>query len=210
MDIANLKRKVTHNQKIKTFVHWCLMSRLRCAPRLWVKIFVNPFFLKRGRGSLVKWSAILNVSPINKFTIGSNSVIENFSLIDNAVGDVTIGANSRVGLRNTVIGPVKIGNNVIIAQNVVISGLNHNYQDPNIPIHKQGVNKKPIVINDDVWVGANSTITSGVVIGHHCVIAGGSVVVCNIPPYSVCAGVPARIIKAYDFERKEWSAPIKK
>ncbi|MEG2865537.1 MAG: acyltransferase, partial [Mucinivorans sp.] len=78
------------------------------------------------RGSLVKWSAILNVSPMNKFELGSHSVIENFSLIDNGVGDVTIGAHSRVGLRNTVIGPVTIGCHVITAQNVVLSGLNHN------------------------------------------------------------------------------------
>lgn len=204
MDASKLKEKVNSNEKLKKIVHRSLISPRRTAPRLWVKLFVNPFFSKRGKGSIVKWNAKLNVSPINPFVLGARSIIENNTVVDNGVGAVVIGKNTRIGLGNTVIGPVKVGDNVITAQNVVMSGLNHNYEDINRPIREQGVSMKPIVIEDEVWVGANSTVTAGVTIGRHSVIAAGSVVVKDVPPYSVCAGVPARVIKRYDAESKTW------
>ncbi len=71
-------------------------------------------------------------------------------------------------------------------------------------IDEQGVSTLPVIIEDDVWVGANSVILPGVTLGKHCVVAAGSVVSHSVPPYSICAGCPARIIKAYDFETKEW------
>ena len=93
---------------------------------------------------------------------------------------------------------------VNLAQNVTVTGLNHNYQDAEKMIDEQGVSTLPVVIEDDVWVGANSVILPGVTLGRHCVVAAGSVVSHSVPPYSICAGCPARIIKAYDFETKEW------
>ena len=152
----------------------------------------------------------MNVSPINPFYLGARSVIEYFSIIDNGVGAIQIGNDSRVGLRNTIIGPVTIGNQVILAQNVVLSGLNHNYENINLPIRKQGVKVASIVIEDECWIGANSTITAGVHIGKHSIVAGGSVVVKNIPDYCIVAGNPARILKQYDFEKKEWVKVNKK
>ena len=130
--------------------------------------------------------------------------IEDFSCLNNAVGDLTIGDYTRVGLRNTIIGPVNIGNHVNLAQNVTVTGLNHNYQDVKKMIDEQGVNTQPVVIEDDVWVGANSVILPGVTLGKHCVVAAGSVVSHSVPSYSICAGCPAKVIKTYDFETKEW------
>ena len=80
----------------------------------------------------------------------------------------------------------------------------HGYQDAEKMIDEQGVSTQPVVIEDDVWVGANSVILPGVTLGKHCVVAAGSVVSHSVPPYSICAGCPARIIKTYDFETKEW------
>lgn len=71
-------------------------------------------------------------------------------------------------------------------------------------IDEQGVNTQPVVIEDDVWVGANSVILPGVTLGKHCVVAAGSVVSHSVPSYSICAGCPAKVIKTYDFETKEW------
>jgi acetyltransferase-like isoleucine patch superfamily enzyme len=112
-----------------------------------------------------------------------------------------------VGLGNTVIGPVHIGNHVNTAQNVVVSGLNHNYQDPERRIDEQGVSTSLITIEDDVWIGANSTVLAGVTIGRHSIVAAGSVVTRSVPPYSVCAGAPAKVVKQYDFEQKAWVKP---
>jgi len=61
-----------------------------------------------------------------------------------------------------------------------------------------------IIIEDECWIGANAVITAGVTIGKHSVIAAGSVVTKNIPPYSVAVGNPARVIKQYNFETKQW------
>lgn len=206
MDLTSLKQKINNNPKRKQFVHKLIMNEQGSCPRKWVKWFVNPlvFFTSRGKGSKIRRHVIMNISPINPFTLGKKSVIEYFSLVDNGVGAVHIGENSRVGLRNTLIGPVTIGHNTILAQNIVVSGLNHIYENINIPINKQGITSAPIRIDDEVWIGANCIITAGVHIGRHSVIAGGSVVIKDIPPYSVAAGNPARVIKQYDFEKQTW------
>jgi len=74
---------------------------------------------------------------------------------------------------NTIIGPVMIGNNVILAQNVVISALNHNFEDVLTTINQQGVKTEQINIENNVWIGANSTILDGVHIGEHVVVGNG-------------------------------------
>lgn len=74
------------------------------------------------------------------------------------MGDLTIGDYTRIGLGNTIIGPVQIGNHVNLAQNVTVTGLNHNYADVDKPIDEQGVTTLPVIIEDDVWVGANAVI----------------------------------------------------
>ena len=87
---------------------------------------------------------------------------------------------------------------------MVLSGLNHAYEDIQTPIWKQPVATQPIVIEDECWLGANVTITAGITIGRHTVVAGGSVVTRNVPPYTVVGGNPARILKQYDAELGEW------
>ena len=91
-----------------------------------------------------------------------------------------------------------------LAQNITISGLNHNYQDPNKTIISQGITTSPIIIEDDVWIGANSVILACTRIGKHSLIGAGSVVTKNIPDYSVAVGNPAKIIKQYNFQKRVW------
>ena len=96
------------------------------------------------------------------------------------------------------------GNNVILAQNIVVSGLNHEYKDPATPIRFQPVTTASIIIEDDCWIAANAVITAGVTIGKHSVIGAGAVVTRSIPPYSVATGNPAKVIKRYNEGMKEW------
>ena len=105
---------------------------------------------------------------------------------------------------NVIIGPVSIGNDVILAQNIVISGLNHGYEDVNIPPSLQKTITKKIVLEDSIWIGANAVITAGVTIGKHSVIGAGSVVTKNIPSFCVAVGNPAKIIKRYDEVSASW------
>lgn len=146
----------------------------------------------------------MDVVPFNQFTLGKLSVVEDFCTVNNGVGDVLIGRYTLVGISSVLIGPVSIGDNVIIAQNVVISGLNHEYTDIKVPIRKQKVNTSRITIDDDCWIGANAVITAGVRIGKHSVVGAGAVVTKDVPPYSVIVGNPAKIIKTYDFNSRKW------
>jgi len=90
---------------------------------------------------------------------------------------------------------IRIGNHVQTGPNVMMFAYNHSFDDPRIPIKKQDYYDGDIVINDDVWIGAGSIILAGVTIGKGAVIAAGSVVNKDIPPFTVCAGVPAEIIR---------------
>jgi len=200
----SLKDKIKNNPSLKKLVHRMLIPKGEAAPRLWVKWFVNPFLHKKGSGSKIRWRTRIDVLPFNRFEMGKNSTIEDFCTINNGVGDVLIGDNSLVGMSNVIIGPVTIGNNVIMAQNIVVSALNHEYRDVTMPIQAQKILTNPIVIEDDCWIAANSVITSGVTVGKHSVVAANAVVTKDVPPFSVVAGNPAKIIKKYDFELKDW------
>lgn len=200
----SLKSKVKSNPNLKKIIHFMLIPRNQARPRLWVKYFVNPFLHHKGKGAKVRRRTRMDILPFNKFSLGDNSTIEDFSTINNGVGDVIIGFGTRIGMSNVIIGPVKIGNNVIFAQNIVLSGLNHGYEDINTPPRLQKVTVNPIIVEDDVWVGANAMVAAGVTIGKHSVIAGGSVVTKNVPPFSVVAGNPAKLLKQYNFENNKW------
>ena len=76
-----------------------------------------------------------------------------------------------------------------------MTALNHNFDDANKRIDEQGVSTSQTVIDDDVWIGANAVILSGVTISTHSVVAAGAVVTKDVPPHSLVAGVPANIIK---------------
>lgn len=190
--------------RLKAGVHRLLVPRRQARPRAWVRWFVNPFFHKRGRGANICRRTRMDVLPWNPFELGAGSTIEDFSTVNNGVGPVRIGPRTRVGLGCTLIGPVQLGQDVRLAQNVVLSGLNHNYEDIGRPIAEQGVTTHPISVGDGSWIGANATVVAGVRIGRNCVVAGGSVVTKDVPDYCVVAGNPARIVKQYNPETSQW------
>lgn len=201
MSIASF---IKSNPKVKKWVLWMMIPVHDNKPRWWVRHLINPFKHKRGRGVIIRRRTRRDVFPHNAFTVGAETVIEDFSTINNGVGNVCIGMRSMVGLGNVIIGPVYIGNDVMLAQHIVLSGLNHDYEDVTIPPASQGVSKKPIHIEDNVWIGANSVVTAGVTIGRHSIIGAGSVVTRDIPPFSVAVGNPARVIKQYNNETATW------
>ena len=199
-----LKKFINKNLALKKFIHYLLIPKNEARPRLWVQWFVNPIVHTRGKSSKIRRSVRLDVLPFNKFSLGSLSTIEDFCTINNGVGEVIIGKRTLIGMGNTIIGPITIGNNVIFAQNIVASALNHQYTDVALPIIDQPILTAPIIIEDDCWIAANAVITAGVTIGKHSVIAAAAVVTKNVPPYSVAVGNPAKVIKQYNFDEKEW------
>jgi acetyltransferase-like isoleucine patch superfamily enzyme len=207
MSIAS---KIKSNPQLKALALWCVLVPREARPRLWVRWLVNPFRHQYGRRSLVRWRTRLDVVPFNPFSLGTESIIEDFATVNNGMGGVHIGARTLVGLGNVLIGPLRIGDDVIIAQNVVFSGLNHGYADVRLPIRDQPCTTAEIVVEDEVWIGANSVITAGVRIGKHAVVAGGSVVTKDVPPYTVVGGNPARPIRHYSPATELWERPAPK
>ena len=112
---------------------------------------------------------------------------ENVKLGNNLICNRNVSITARSG--------VTLGNDVMLGPNVVINDSNHQFIDRDTPITKQGHTAKEIVIEDDVWIASNSVILKGVHIGKGAVVAAGSVVTKDVPPYAVVAGVPARRIK---------------
>jgi len=194
MDNESLRAKLKNNPKFKKFIDWVIMNQVETRPR-WFMRLLAPLYQHRGKHSVIHRSARMDTPPYRLFSLGNYSVIESFACINNAVGDVIIGDHTRIGLHNTIIGPVDIGNHVNLAQGITVTALNHNFSDTNKRIDEQGVSTNPVTIEDDVWGGANAVILPGVTIGEHCVVAAGAVVTKDVPPHSLVAGVPAKVIK---------------
>ena len=194
MDNESVRARLKNNPKFKKFIDWVIMNQVETRPR-WFMRLLAPLYQHRGKHSVIHRSARMDTPPYRLFSLGDYSVIESFACINNAVGDVIIGDHTRIGLHNTIIGPVDIGNHVNLAQGITVTALNHNFSDTNKRIDEQGVSTNPVTIEDDVWVGANAVILPGVTIGEHCVVAAGAVVTKDVPPHSLVAGVPAKVIK---------------
>lgn len=129
--------------------------------------------------------------------IGEYTEIKDYVIIQ-SFGKVVIGSYCQLNPFVVVYaGDVFIGNNVMIAPHCMISSGNHDYKQIEKPMRFAGnLTKGPIVIENDVWIGANVTITDGVRIGEGAVIAANSCVVKDIPPYAIAGGAPAKIIRS--------------
>lgn len=111
-----------------------------------------------------------------------------------------IGDNCRFnGLRVFGNGALTIGNNVVIATDTVILTGNHNYEGEEIPFDSKS-NRRPVYIDDFVWIGVRATILPGTKIGEGAIIQAGSVVHGEIPPYSIAGGNPAKVFKMRNIE----------
>ena len=194
MNNEAVRERFKANPKWKKFLDWVIMNQVETRPRWYVRMLA-PLYQHRGRHSVIHRSARMDTPPYRKFSLGDYSVIESFACVNNAVGDVIIGDHTRVGLHNTIIGPVTIGSHVNLAQGITVTALNHNFEDTNKRIDEQGISTNPVIIEDDIWIGANAVILPGVTIGHHSVVAAVAVVTKDVPPHSLAAGVPAKIMK---------------
>ena len=194
MNNEEIREKFKGNPKVKRLVDWLIMNQVETRPRWFIRMLA-PLYQHRGKHAVIHRSVRMDTPPYRKFFLGDYSVVESFACINNAVGDVIIGDHTRIGLHNTIIGPVTIGNHVNLAQGITVTALNHNFSDAEKRIDEQGVNTTPVVIGDDIWIGANAVILPGVTIGSHSVVAAGSVVTKDVPPHSLVAGVPAKIIR---------------
>lgn len=124
---------------------------------------------------------------------GNNVNIEPNTIFNLAL---QIGDNSGIGEGSELYGDIRIGNNVMIGTNCIIYTRNHAFERTDIPMCQQGFSEvKPVIIEDDVWIGGRVTILPGVTVGEGCILAAGAVVTKSTLPYSVVGGNPAKVIK---------------
>lgn len=143
-------------------------------------------------------------TPDSFIEIGTGTWLFHHCLLNTSGGWIKIGKDCTVNSFAILYGNggLDIGDGVRISPHVVITAMNHIYENPDIPIWKQGIKAKGIKIEDDIWIGAGAKILDGVTIGKGSVIGAGAVVTDDIPPYSVAVGVPARVIKKRGMDKK--------
>ncbi|QFG69777.1 acyltransferase [Ornithinimicrobium pratense] len=109
---------------------------------------------------------------------------------------ISLGDRSGLGVDADIHGPVSIGNDVMMGPRCTILTRNHHIGDVTRPMSTQGFGEyEPVVIEDDVWIGANVTIMPGVTVRTGSVLAAGAVVVRDVPPYTIVGGVPAVVLR---------------
>lgn len=201
MNQDKIREKLKNSPTSKRFLDWLMMNQRDARPRWYIRLLA-PLYQHRAWSSKIYWSVRMDTPPYRRFWLGRRSVIESYCCINNAVGDVTIGDYTRIGIHCTVIGPVCIGHHVNLAQGITVTALNHNFADTNRRIDEQGISTRPVVIGDDVWIGANAVILPGVTIGRHVVVAAGAVVTKDVPDNCVVAGIPAKVVKKLEEVRR--------
>lgn len=168
-----------------------------------------------GRGCYIDENVYIHACP-NGVEIGANTFVMhgavlhvyNFRNLPNS--GIKIGRDSLIG-EYTIIrgqGGVRIGDRVYTSPMTQLIAVNHVFEDPHRPFIEQGITAQGIIVEDDVWLGANAVITDGVRIGKGAVVAAGAVVTQDVPPHTIVGGVPARVIREIDGKWESNRGPV--
>lgn len=155
-------------------------------------LIITPKYIKCGRNVYIGHQArIEGISQYNEVLYQPIIILED-------------GVSIQQNVHLTCANQITIGKNTAIAANVTITDIHHPYTDPDIPIEKQDIKVKSVSIGKDCKIYNNSVILPGVHIGNHVTVGANSIVNKDIPDYSVAVGIPAKIVKSYNFEKQCW------
>jgi acetyltransferase-like isoleucine patch superfamily enzyme len=135
----------------------------------------------------------------DRVTVGRFASVRPSGLYGGEIGEgLIVGDNSNIGAYGYIgcAGLIRIGSNVMLSPRVSLYAENHNFDDMSRPMKEQGVTREPIVIEDDCWIASHAVVLAGVTIGRGSIVAAGSVVTKDVPPFSIVAGSPARVIRS--------------
>jgi acetyltransferase-like isoleucine patch superfamily enzyme len=156
------------------------------------------------RRAFCRWPVhgnVLEALRDGRLEIGEHTLLEpGVWLTTSETGRIRIGSGSFLNLGVMVAADdlVEIGDHCMFANGCFITDANHRFDDLSRPVTWQGFTSKgPTRVGDNVWCGAHVVITSGVTIGERCVIGANSVVTQDLPPYSIVAGAPARVLRRF-------------
>jgi acetyltransferase-like isoleucine patch superfamily enzyme len=170
----------------------------------WNRARIHWEFMRRQ--AFVRWPVhgnVLEALTEGRLEIGAQTMLEpNVWLTAPAPGRIRIGQGTflNMGVMVAAAGLVEIGDHCMLANGCFVSDASHRFDDPDRPVPWQGFTSKgPTRIGDDVWCGAHVVVTSGVTIGERSVIGANSVVTTDIPPFSIAAGAPARVLRTIEY-----------
>ncbi len=170
----------------------------------WNRLRIHREFMRRE--AFVRWPVqgnVLEALEEGRLEIGSGTVLEpNVWITAPGEARIRIGTGSflNIGVMVAAVELVEIGEHCMFANGCFVTDGDHRFDDPGKPVPWQGFTTKgPTRIGDNVWCGANVVVTSGVTVGERCVIGSNSVVNRDIPPFSIAAGAPAKVIKQIEY-----------
>lgn len=135
----------------------------------------------------------------DRCTVGRSATIAPSNPLLGEPGEgLRVGDHSNIGPYAYIgcSGFISIGNHVMMGPRVNLLAEQHNFERTDVLMKEQGVTRSFITIEDDCWIGANTTILAGVTVGRGSIIAAGAVVTRDVPPFTVVGGVPAKVIRA--------------
>lgn len=162
----------------------------------------HPGKIELGDRVVISDGAVLdgrNEEDVTSIHLDDEVMMSNDVMLSCKNGSITIGKNSGINaqaiIQSTNYCPVKIGDDVIIGQRVlIVGGGNYNTDNVDVPMREQGIkNDGGVVIESDVWLGGNASILGGVTVGRGSIIAASCVMTKTVPPFSLCRGIPGKI-----------------
>jgi len=168
-----------------------------------------------GQGSIINWPTG-NMYGERWISIGDDTMIATHVTLSAGMVPgqqmmtdpvVIIGDRCLIGRGSAIVGHyrIDIGDDVYTGMNVYITDQNHGYEDISAPIGTQDPQDDPVVVGSGSWIGSGAVVLPGARLGEHCVVAANSVVRGEFPPYSVVAGVPAKLVRLHD--GADWTRP---
>jgi len=138
--------------------------------------------------------------------LGNHNTVSAYALLRSHGGTINIGDHNFVGERVQIQGRggVDIGNHCMIAAGTFISSSSHDFSEPEALSFLKRELPARTTIGDFVWIGTNSVVVAGVNIGHHSIIAAGTIVRNDVEPFTIVGGNPGRVIKRYSHSEREW------
>jgi acetyltransferase-like isoleucine patch superfamily enzyme len=170
----------------------------------WNRLAIHYEFLRRG--AFVRWPVhgnLLEALREGRLEIGAQTLLEpGVWLTAPGAARIRIGEGTflNLGVMVAAVELVEIGSHCMFANGCFISDGSHRFDDPDKPVTWQGFTSKgPTRVGDNVWCGANVVIATGVTVGERCVIGANSVVTQDMPPFSLAAGAPARVLRKVEY-----------
>ncbi|MEM8896392.1 MAG: acyltransferase [Bacteroidota bacterium] len=204
---SKLKARVKSDPRLKKLMLSLIFQRKPYNARVrwyvWL-VMVFPRYFKRG----ISWKSRLDLVPFHQFEMGKYSRVEMNTVINNGMGDVVLKDEVHTGIGCVIIGPVTMDKHVGLSQYVRILGMHHGIE-PTMPHHHTPVTKAPVILEEDAFIGTGTVIMGKkngepLTIGKYSRVGANSVVMSDIPPYSVAVGNPAKVVRTWDFEKETW------